>query len=78
MNQLRSEFEAGSTALEAPVADGRVPLLSGTRVDRLLAERPIELPVASPNPPPMHGIWLGVTAGILIWSLLAVAFVWLS
>jgi hypothetical protein len=74
MNQLRSEFESGSAVREAPIATAHGPVLSDPRVDRLLAEPPTE----SSNPPPMHGIWLGVAAGILMWAVLALAFVLLG
>lgn len=81
MKQLRSELEPSGPAIRARAVAVSGAALSGPHVDRLLAEPAVEPEAAATpaNPPPMHGIWLGAAAGILIWlALAAAAFLWLS
>ena len=48
------------------------PPLSGDRVDRLLERHLSERPIPDErNAAPMHGIWLGVGVGVVLWCLVA-------
>lgn len=72
MNQLKSELDTGALTVRAPGAPTHGPVLSGGRVDHLLA-RPLGEPESTTEayPPSMHGIWLGALAGTACWLAVA-------